>query len=444
MRGSGYSKKFLYGYGAGEFGFTFFLFFIAYYLMYYMTDVLRIPTATAAVIYTVLQWFEGISMVGAGILVDRLRLPGGAYRPWMIVGAVLCAVGFVIFFCDFQLPPAGNIAVFVIFYFLAYIGYNLMWVGYRSLVGPISRNSADNVALTAASSQLGSAAGLVFSYCGEKLLRPFPDIRTGYMVSAVVYAVIMVAGILISARVTRKYDNGKTERRAAGKKAGLKEFLRSVNQPMVVFFLAVTFREAISTMFPTLIIYYFKHVAGNEGWISVYLTVMTVTALIGYSFARGFAGRFGKKRMFLASSVVSAACILAINFIGADMRIFMVLMAIHSFCSIFSGAMIPAFMNEIADYNEYTKGVHTRGFIISLGGGAIRCAAVLGGALSGFGLAAIGYKNGAAPPPGFGTNLTLLMTLGAAGGILLGALILTFYKLDDKVMKKIYESREQA
>ncbi len=407
-----------------------------------MTDVLHIPTAAAAVIYTVLQWFEGISMVGAGILVDRLRLPGGTYRPWMVTGAVLCAVSFVIFFCDFHLSAVANIIVFVLFYFLSYIGYNLMWVGYRSLVGPISGSPADNVALTAASSQLGSAAGLVFSFCGEKILRSFSNIQTGYKVSALIYGTVMIAGILVSARVTRRFDNGKKVDEGAGEKTGLKEFLRSVNQPMVVFFLAVTFREAISTMFPTLLIYYFGYVAGDEGWLSVYLTVTTVTALVGYSFARRFAGSFGKKRMFLVSSVISAGCILMVNFIGKDMRLFMVLMSVHSFCSIFSGAMIPAFMNEIADYNEYTMGVHTRGFIISLGGGAIRCAAVLGGALSGFGLAAAGYKNNAPVPAGFGTDLTLLMTLGAAGGILLGAFVLTFYKLDDKIMSKIYESRK--
>ena len=56
-------KLFYYGYGMGEFGFTFFLMFIAYHLMYFMTDVLNMPAGIAAVTYTTIQWFEGITMV---------------------------------------------------------------------------------------------------------------------------------------------------------------------------------------------------------------------------------------------------------------------------------------------------------------------------------------------------------------------------------------------
>ena len=44
------SKLFSYGYGLGEFGFTFFNFLVAYYLMYYLTDVLCLPMLTAAAI----------------------------------------------------------------------------------------------------------------------------------------------------------------------------------------------------------------------------------------------------------------------------------------------------------------------------------------------------------------------------------------------------------
>ena len=44
------SKLFAYGYGLGEFGFTFFNFLVAYYLMYYLTDVLCLPMLTAAAI----------------------------------------------------------------------------------------------------------------------------------------------------------------------------------------------------------------------------------------------------------------------------------------------------------------------------------------------------------------------------------------------------------
>lgn len=475
-----YSWRFSYGYGFGEFGFTFFLFFISYYLMYYMTDVLCLPMGTAAFIYTLVQWFEGITMVGAGILVDRVRIPGGRYRPWMLLGAVLCAVSTVIFFWNFHLSDLGNTLVFTIFYFLAYCGYNIMWVGYRSLAGKIARTESDNIALTMSSAQLGCVAGILFSFCGSAILHHFVEIQTGYLVSALLCGAAMIAGCSISAAVTADHDRGKpvkkgaspsaeknvpetenagvdTTTRSAGdipeciepadkeqavsstenrhvrvSRTSWREFTRILDRNMIAFFFSVSFREAIQTLLPTLLIYYFQYAAGDSGWMSVYLAVITLVSLFGNFLARYSAQRFGKKNMYILSSFISAACIMAINVIHANMILFMILIAVHSLCSIFSGSMIPAFMNEIADYDEKTREIHMRGFIVSLGGVAIRVAAILGGGIAAIGLAALGYQKGMAGSPAFVRNLTLLMTAGSAGGLALGAFVMFFYRLESR------------
>ena len=133
------------------------------------------------------------------------------------------------------------------------------------------------------------------------------------------------------------------------------------------------------------------------------------------------------------------------NLIGTNMILFMILMGLNAFCNIFSGTMIPAFMNEIADYNEYTQGIHARGFVMSLGGTAIRCAAVLGGALSSFGLVMIGYQPDMTVTPVFCSQLTRLMTFGAATGLVISAVIFMFYSLDANTMARVYveKAKEQ-
>jgi len=140
-------RLFYYGYGMGEFGFTFFLMFIAYHLMYYMTDVLMMPTDIAAVTYTTIQWFEGITILLAGVVIDRVHIKWGRYRPWMLGGAIVCMICTIGFFIDPNLPVAGDVVYFSVFYFFAYSGYNLMWVSFRSIVGPLSMTAKDNVSL---------------------------------------------------------------------------------------------------------------------------------------------------------------------------------------------------------------------------------------------------------------------------------------------------------
>ena len=70
-----------YGYGLGEFGFTFFLVFIAYHLLFFITDVLKWPAVAAATVYTVIQWFESSTNILMGIFVEKVNVKGSVLTP---------------------------------------------------------------------------------------------------------------------------------------------------------------------------------------------------------------------------------------------------------------------------------------------------------------------------------------------------------------------------
>ena len=201
------SKLFSYGYGLGEFGFTFFNFLVAYYLMYYLTDVLCLPMLTAAAIYSAVQWVEVATMLASGIVIDKAQLKGGKYRPWIIMGSVVCAVSTIIFFTDFHLSKTFSAIIFTIAYFCCYCGYNTMWVAYRTLLNPLCKSAKDSVVIMTSASQMSSIAGLVFSAVGAKLLNGFANIHTGYTISAIAYGCLMVVCMLIVAHLVKPYDH---------------------------------------------------------------------------------------------------------------------------------------------------------------------------------------------------------------------------------------------
>lgn len=138
----------VYKYGMGEFGFTFFNSLVAYYLLYYMTDIALIPMAVAGVLYSALQWVEALTSIGAGVLIDNTRLKGGRYRPWLLIGSIVCALGTVVFFTRFHVSTTATTVIFAVFYFVSYAGFNCMWIAYRALLGIIGRTSQQTVALT--------------------------------------------------------------------------------------------------------------------------------------------------------------------------------------------------------------------------------------------------------------------------------------------------------
>lgn len=437
------SKLFSYGYGLGEFGFTFFNFLVAYYLMYYLTDVLCLPMLTAAAIYSAVQWVEVATMLASGIVIDKARLKGGKYRPWIIMGSVVCAISTVVFFMDFHLNKTLSAIIFTVAYFCCYCGYNTMWVAYRTLLRPLCKSAKDSVIVTTSASQMSSLAGLIFSVVGAKLLYGFSDIHDGYTASAIAYGCLMVICMLIVSRLVKPYDRAVPNQQS--QKVTLKEILRGINRNTIVFFLAVTFREAVQTIFPTLLVYYFTYTMGHPEWMSVYITTITVTTLIGYSFADKLAVRFGKRTMFLASSLVSCAALALINLTGSLAQ-FLALIVVYMFCSIFSGAMIPAFMNDIAVFNEANYGLRGHAFSAAIGGGAIRLSQVVGGALASFGLLSIGYSGSGVMAENIAPKVTGLMTWGSVAVLLISTCIFYFYRLDDATLEAAYRktAREAA
>ena len=434
-----------YGYGLGEFGFTFFLMFIAYHLLYFLTDVLQWPAAPAAVVYTVIQWFESSTNILMGIFVEKVNVKWGKYRPWMVIGAAGCAIFTVLFFVDWNTALWLEITLFCLFYLLSYTCYNLMWVSYRAMAGVAALTAKENVSYTASSAQLGGVSSLLYAHTLALLVRAFVTMQTGYIVCAVLCGIAMVGGNLVSAHVTRRYDNAATRAKDSKnkeQKLSFKTVFTCLNKPMVIFFIGNSLRGSNSVILQSLLIYYCTYVLQKPEALSMYVTLYSLTVMFGQTPAAFLQRKFGKTVMYPVSGIFSVLSILALNYIGSNIILFYILVVANSFCCIFSGSMIPAYLNEIADYTEFERGVEARSFIISIGGTSNKIASSIGGAFASFGLALIGYKAGAEVTPALATSIARLMTFSSAICVGLGTIAFLFYPLTDKKMEAIYAMKE--
>lgn len=432
---------FAYGYGLGEFGFTFFNFFIAYYLMFYLTDVLEIPMGITAILYTAIQWVEAILMFLAGIIIDRSHLRGGKYRPWIMIGSVLTMITTILCFSDFHIGTAAAVIVFIVLYTLIYLGYNVMWVAFRTLLDPLSTTATDVVRFSNASSQMGSVAGIIFSLTGSKLLYAWkPDMERGYLVSAVVYTIVMVVCMMIVSSLVKPFDG--SQQKKVEEKVTVRELLRGINRQFIVLLLALTFRESASTLLPSMLAYFFQYVIGDSGWMTTYMMVITLTTLMGYSFSPALVIRFGKKKMFIATSLIACVALMIVRGAGTVKLIFMTCMAVYMFCGIFSGAMIPVFMNDLATYNEANFGIRGHAFNSSVGGCALRLSQVVGGGVASLGLFLIGYHPGVEVDAPMKNGIMNLMTGGCIIVIVISIIIFSLYKLEGEKLDEAY-TKEQ-
>lgn len=435
----------VYTYGLGEFGFNFFLVFISYHLMFFLTDVAKFPTATAAFLYTLVQWLESISLIFSGYIIDRSRLPGGKYRPWLLVGSLACMVGMVLFFTKWNLPSPIYAVIFPLCYLIAYWGYNFMWVAYRSIMGFVGKNQTDTVSLTTAASQMGTVSMLIFSTLGGTILYGFTDISTGYTVSALLYGGLMVLAMVAVFFLCKPYDKYEPTRTYAKSHTHvpLKDVLHSLKGPMLPFFLAFVMRTSIQMLIPALITYHFTHVLGSPSGVQIYLVLYTIAQMVGLFFVSPVTARLGKKTTFILSSAGTLVLLCIAWVFRTQLVPFLVIMSLNAFVTIFGASLLPAFLTDIADYNEYELGLNTRSTTVSIGATTITVASILGGGIAAYGLSFLGYDATlAVQPEGVFNSITNFMLFGGAAFALGSILPMFFYKLGNKAMDRIYEKRD--
>lgn len=440
-------------YGSGMFSFGFQLTLTGYYLMIFLTDVLKFDTAVAATINTITQWAKIFLMLAAGVLVDRFRLKGGLLRPWIMVGSIGLFVFFPLSFLDTGLPTIPRIAVFLFFYFGMILSYNIGWTGIRSIVGLMSKNNADAMGLTLASTIGGSAASVVWGFISAPLLN-FPlwaGTTNMYAGTALVCGCIILACGFIMQKITKPYDNDRLADKNASvkgekpKKEALtvKQMLNNLSGPMVPYFTSAIIQALQSGFYSTLLSYYSIYVLDNPGLVAVTLSVSSVVSTCTSFISMPVALKFGKKRVKQASTFASGAFFVLLFFFGRTSVMFLLLRCLLTFASGFGGMLGYTFLNDIADYKEMKGEKPARAFIQSIGGTATRVGQAISVSVAAFSLAAIGYQAGVEVTAEMGNQITALMCWPPAIFCVLSGLVFIWYKVDENELDE-YRARKFA
>lgn len=436
-----------YGYGLGEFGMNFLLTYVTYYLTFFLTNVAGLSMALAATVTTATTVIKVFGMPVAGILTDAIKFKGSKFRGWMIAGGLLYAVGGTLMFTKFNTAPTLTAVLFCIFFAVYWVGYSASWTAFRAMMDLICTNPMDKVGLTAAASQEGTIARVIFSSISAMILAGFTAAdgsvgATGYMVVNLVFGLISVVCFIIVSTICKKYDNvpavaGEGGKKPAAPKMSGKDVIDTVKtRPMLIFILCAIFRCAVLTVMGTLLAYYLGYVLGNPGLAQIYMLLVYAISFFGAMLVQPLAKKIGKRPTFVWTTLASAVCMFALALTGTSSVAFIVLMCLFQFFGIFSSTLIPVCMADIGEYNAITQGAKARGLVFSIGGMAIQISSVVGAALASFGLVLVGFDPAAVTPEGI-AGLRGLYIYGMGGLSLVSAALFLLYPLTEKYMEDL-------
>lgn len=375
----------------GDFAFNLYWQSIMLFLLFYYTEALGLPVATAAAIYTVASIWDGLANFLAGTVADR-REPGRGYGPLLMLGSVPLGIAFILTYAPPLATGWWGLATVFAGHLLFRTAYAAVNVPYLAMSARVSSDSRDRAFLAGMRMLFGTMAAVLVARGTLPLgawLSGDAVPADAYLGAAILFAVLGTAIlILVGASYREQVVPVRTD------PPSLAASLRSLatNRAFVTLNLAMMAMIVAVTILNKSVLYYFKYFVGDAvagqsalAWMGV---VGAAAVPLWMLLQRGLGTR---GLWFLAACACMAGLVL---FAGTHidkagpMQLFLVAMqALIVGLHFAYWAMLP----NTVEYGEQVTGLRVEGAVFGMAALLQRVAIGLATALLATGFDAAGY-----------------------------------------------------
>lgn len=435
-------------YGFGDFASSTFWTLFSMFLLYFYTDVFGITAAAAGTMFLVARFWDTTNDPIMGMICDRTSTRWGKFRPYLLFGALPFTIIGILTFTTPDLGPSGKLIYAYVTYTLMMMVYTAVNVPYASLLGVMTKNSNERTSLASFRFIGGFCAGLMVTSSANYLVEYFKttgDLASSYQKTVAIYAIIAGVFFVLTFLGTKERLDPE-EVKSSTFKADLGDLFK--NKPWFIMLGASIAVLIFNSLRGGAILYYFKYFIGDQnvayfgevshGTLSaVYMSSGFATSLIGVVMAIPVSNRIGKKNTFILSGLVCG--ILSIIFFFLPPTQIELIFIINIFIGIFSAMAFPliwAMYGDVSDYSELKTGRRATGLIFSSSSMSQKLGWTIGGAISGWILAAFGFIANEIQTDESVLGIRLMISIFAAIGVLISIAIMYFYPLTEKFMSE--------
>ncbi len=438
-------------YGLGDFASSMFWKLFSMFLLFFYTDVFGISAAAVGTMFLMTRIWDAANDPLMGIICDRTNSKWGKFRPYLLFVAIPFAIIGFLTFTTPDLSASGKLMYAYITYTLMMMVYTAVNVPYASLMGVMTSDSGERTSLASYRFIGAFSGGLFVTATANYFVEYFSEgssEASGYQYTVAIYAGL--AAILFAL----VFLGTKERLKPALEKSSLRNDLKDISKNSQWF---IMLGAGISILiFNSLrdgsILYYFKYFIKDQTvsffgseynfshttLSSAYMSIWLGTNIIGVLLAKPVSSKIGKKKTFLLSAVLSAIFSFILFFLQPNHLV--LIFVLNIFIGISAGIVLPLIWSmyaDIADYSEWKTGRRATGLIFSSSSMSQKFGWTLGGALSGWLLAAFGFQANMDQSDESLLGIRLMISIIAGLGALLAVAFIYFYKLDDNYMKEI-------
>ena len=434
------------GYGLGDTASHFVWDMVGFWLLFFYTDVYKIPAAAAGTIMLIARfWDMGIDPV-IGLISDRTRTRWGKFRPYILFGALPYAILAILTFTTPDFGVTGKIIYAGATYVLLMTAYAAINLPYSSLAAVMTSDTYERAGLN--TYRFICAFGGQFVVTGLTLwLVEFlggADKARGWQHTAILFGFLSLVFFFITFK-TSKERVQPLKSLEGSIKGDLKGLFK--NRPWIILAIVGIVSFVMFAMQNAAIAYYFKYYIGKEDSVQLFNVIGTIALIVALPFSKPLAKRFGNKNVFIGSSLISGVFFISLYLPGEKNII--TIYTLNIFAKMAYAPAVPLLWTMIADsadYSEWKTGRRATGLYFSAATFAQKAGWGIGAAIAGCLLTAFNYVPNAIQTPMALTGIKLLISVIPGILYMSCALFMIFYNIDSKttdLMKKDLEARRE-
>jgi len=444
------------GWGIGDTGLNIFFKAMALLLLPFYTEILGLDPILAGTVFLIASLSDGVADCIVGAIVDRTRSRYGSYRPYLIFASPILVLCFVAAF----IPIQGSQTTLFVYALLSQMAlrtaYGLVSIPYSALSSRISSDSNERSQMAGIRLAFAMLGGIIVTYLMPTLVASLQAKFTSasvapYMLAALIAGLVSLPFFWVCFAATtepKQLEDANPRGFYLGAIAeDLKAMVKIVqnNGPLLRVFACMIVSSFAFKMTEKSLVYYVYYYLDAPQLVATILPLVLLVNLIFCPIWAWVAQKTSKRDAWLIANVVSA--IAYALFFFSTSRDPVIATALLGMISIGNSAylvLIWAMIPDTVEYNEFKTGERHDGKIFGATIFSKRLAMGLNGLLLGFFMAGIGFQSGTqVQTPETIEGIKLIMTIVPLIGIVLSAMLIWGYRLDQDFHKEITDQADQ-
>jgi len=371
------------GYGSGDYALNLFGQSVGFYLFFYYNEVVGLSANLVGIVFIIAGIWDAVSDPIAGYITERTNTRWGAYRPYILFGALPLAISFALLFYPVQFQNEYMLAIYVVIILLLFrTFYTFVSIAYSALSARLTSPGPERVKLISVRMYCGFLGGLSVTALAGYLQEQYSDGKA-FPILGFVCASIAIVVLLACFKSTTEYTrSGSTDRPALSFEELRKTLLNNpafTSIPLGIF--AVTIAN---TFVGTGLLYYFEHIVGNRLAGNSAIFIMVGTPIVTIPIWSFIAIKYGFKKTWQVGCLVGA---IGVATLFVDTQSIVLTVSKFGLIAIGLSAFSVLFWNMLPDaieYGEKTTKVRNEAIIVGIASSFQKISGALSAFLFGF------------------------------------------------------------